>query len=71
VNPKTNEEVAIKIIKKKPQSVAAVRKEVAIHMQAGVHHNVIRLLATDEDENNMFLVMEMAAAGELFDRIGK
>ena len=70
VNPTTNQKVAVKVIKKKSQSIAAVQKEVAIHIQAGVHHNVVRLLSTDEDDTNIFLIMELAAGGELFDRIG-
>lgn len=69
VNPTTNQKVAVKVIKKKSQSIAAVQKEVAIHIQAGVHHNVVRLLSTDEDDTNIFLIMELAAGGELFDRI--
>lgn len=45
-----------------------VRREITI--QSSVNHpNVIRLISTHEDEDAMYLLMEYASGGELFDRI--
>ncbi|KAI8927436.1 kinase-like domain-containing protein [Entophlyctis helioformis] len=45
-----------------------MRKEVKIH-QAVQHDSIIKLFDTAEDESFVYLVMELAASGELFDLI--
>jgi serine/threonine protein kinase len=63
------------VVQKKPASKegaavrAALEKEIAIHKSVR-HHNVIQLYGSSEDEENIYIIMEYAAAGELFDRIG-
>jgi serine/threonine-protein kinase Chk1 len=48
--------------------MTSLLKEVKIHSSVS-HKNIIQLFGTTEDENSVYLVMEFAAAGELFDRI--
>ncbi len=43
-------------------------KEVKIHSSCS-HENIIKLYTTTEDEGYVYLILEYAAAGELFDRI--
>jgi polo-like kinase 4 len=45
-----------------------VRNEVAIHYQLR-HRNVLELLHFFEDAEHVFMVMELAAGGELYQRI--
>ncbi|KAI8894776.1 kinase-like domain-containing protein [Globomyces pollinis-pini] len=72
-NPKTGHIAAIKILRKKSKSGHEVDrtlllKELKIHGSIS-HPNVIRLYKTTEDEQNIYMVLEYAAAGELFDKI--
>lgn len=46
-----------------------VRKEVLIH-QSLLHPNLIRLLDSRKDTLSYYLVLEWAAGGELFEKIG-
>ncbi|KAI8590525.1 kinase-like domain-containing protein [Geranomyces variabilis] len=49
-------------------SLAALHKEIKIHA-AVRHENIIALLNAAEDDAYLYLVLDYAAAGELFDRI--
>ena len=35
------------------------------------HPNIIRLYGSRQDDNSVYLLLEYASGGELFDRIGK
>ena len=52
------------------QSRASLEKEVAIH-RVVKHQNIIRLFDYTEDASFIYILMEYAAGGELFDKIGK
>lgn len=70
----SNERVAIKQIRKltlhkKDEKVKTqVQREIDIHLQLK-HPNIIRLIETFEDECNIYLVMEYAEQGDLFDKL--
>lgn len=73
INRTTQETVAVKIVKKIPgpeghQLMTSLLKEVKIHSSVS-HKNIIQLYSTTEDSGFVYLIMELAAAGELFDRI--
>ncbi|ORZ29817.1 kinase-like domain-containing protein [Catenaria anguillulae PL171] len=81
VNPMTMERIAVKIMGKETLQLAddgkhyvpvstikRMKKELDIH-KALNHHNVIRLYDHYEDSRFVFLMMELAAGGELFDKI--
>lgn len=57
---------AVKIINKKEHDA---REEVEILMRYGNHENIVSLYSVHEDQENMFLVMELLKGGELLDRI--
>jgi len=62
-------EVAVKVISKaKMKSTELFRREIAI-MRAMDHPNIIKLYEIFEDKKRLYLVMEVATGGELFDRI--
>ncbi|KAL2916687.1 Chk1 protein kinase [Polyrhizophydium stewartii] len=68
-----NEVAAVKLIRKftaagEPVNLQNLRKEVKIH-QAVAHENIIQLFATGEDDGHVYIAMEYAASGELFDLI--
>ncbi|QHO51685.1 hypothetical protein HN51_003317 [Arachis hypogaea] len=69
----TKQELACKSISKRKLRTAVdvedVRREVAIMNALPDHPNVVKLRATYEDDENVHLVMELCAGGELFDRI--
>ncbi|XP_020979042.1 calcium-dependent protein kinase 10 isoform X2 [Arachis ipaensis] len=69
----TKQELACKSISKRKLRTAVdvedVRREVAIMNALPDHPNVVKLKATYEDDENVHLVMELCAGGELFDRI--
>lgn len=71
-NHNTQQTAAIKILCKKRKgdliNLTPLRKELKIH-SALSHPNIIKLFGSSEDECNIYLVMEYAAAGELFDKI--
>jgi serine/threonine-protein kinase Chk1 len=69
----TNEPVAIKVVKKisgpqGQQIMTNLLKEVKIHSSVS-HKNIIELFTTTEDNSFVYLIMEFAHSGELFDRI--
>eukprot|EP01064_Diplonema_japonicum_P013373 TRINITY_DN20920_c0_g1_i1.p1 TRINITY_DN20920_c0_g1~~TRINITY_DN20920_c0_g1_i1.p1 ORF type:complete len:349 (+),score=111.85 TRINITY_DN20920_c0_g1_i1:47-1048(+) len=67
---KTGERVAIKIIDKNSIDVKieALKTEVKILMNVK-HANVVNLLDVFEDDDKLYLIMELMAGGELFDKI--
>ncbi|XP_027921809.1 calcium-dependent protein kinase 10-like isoform X2 [Vigna unguiculata] len=69
----TKQELACKSISKRKLRTAVdvedVRREVAIMSTLPDHANVVKLKASYEDQENVHLVMELCAGGELFDRI--
>ncbi|KAE9601468.1 hypothetical protein Lal_00023879 [Lupinus albus] len=69
----TKQQLACKSISKRKLRTAIdiedVRREVAIMSMLPEHHNLVKLKATYEDEENVHLVMELCEGGELFDRI--
>eukprot|EP00049_Salpingoeca_infusionum_P012423 m.227500 g.227500 ORF g.227500 m.227500 type:complete len:591 (+) comp15179_c0_seq1:308-2080(+) len=65
----TGVEVAIKIIDKRslsPQSIRKVMREVRIMKQVD-HPNIVKLFEVIDTPERLFLVMEYAAGGEVFD----
>ncbi|TPX72154.1 hypothetical protein SpCBS45565_g00636 [Spizellomyces sp. 'palustris'] len=73
IDPASRQAVAVKIIKKRSgqegaRDLAILQKEIKIH-SAVQHENIITLLNAAEDDACVYIVMEYAAAGELFDRI--
>ncbi|XP_010532303.1 PREDICTED: calcium-dependent protein kinase 10-like [Tarenaya hassleriana] len=69
----TREVLACKSISKRKLRTAIdiedVRREVAIMSTLPDHPNIVKLKAAYEDDENVHLVMELCAGGELFDRI--
>lgn len=74
VNDGQERRVAIKALDKKTIKRAnlstRVRNEVSIHYQLR-HRNVLELVHFFEDYDHVFLVMELATGGELYQRIRK
>ncbi|KAJ3141129.1 Chk1 protein kinase [Geranomyces variabilis] len=73
VDPTTRKSYAVKLVRKRSgesgaASLAALHKEIKIHA-AVRHENIIALLNAAEDDAYLYLVLDYAAAGELFDRI--
>jgi len=71
VNSDTNEAVAIKILQLRDQSsetVKSVKKEILIHRRLD-HANIIKFFGNREEGLVMYLFLEYASGGELFDRI--
>ena len=75
-NISTKEPVAIKFVRKltgasnqSHVNMMNLRKEVKIHQSVSSHENIIQLFKTEEDESFVYLIMEYAASGELFDLI--
>jgi len=65
----TKAERAVKTMSKaNPKHLQRFRQEVSI-MKDMDHPNIIKLFETFEDRRQMFLIMELCAGGELFDRI--
>lgn len=62
---------AVKAVsKKKLKNIPRFRQEIDI-MKSLDHPNVIKLYETFEDDNKIYLVMELCSGGELFDKIVK
>ncbi|XP_074379014.1 calcium-dependent protein kinase 26-like [Apium graveolens] len=70
---KTGKEVACKSIAKRKlitkEDVEDVRREIQIMHHLEGHPNVINIIAAYEDAVAVYMVMELCAGGELFDRI--
>jgi len=62
---------AVKIIPKDPKEglEKTVQKELTIH-KGLKHRNISRFLKSREEQECLYLFVEYAAAGELFDKIG-
>ncbi|CAL1404441.1 unnamed protein product [Linum trigynum] len=73
-NTETGENVAIKIIDKdvvlKRRMISQVKREIAI-MKHGRHPYVIRMHEVMASKTRIYIVMEYAAGGELFDKLVK
>jgi len=68
-NKNTGAVRAIKsIAKTQMKNIERFKQEIEI-MKIMVHPNIIKLYETFEDHRNIYLVMELATGGELFDRI--
>ncbi|XP_065853517.1 CDPK-related kinase 7-like [Euphorbia lathyris] len=67
------QDVAVKVIPKSKMSTAIsiedVRREVQILRALTGHKNLIQFYEAYEDENNVYIVMELCKGGELLDRI--
>lgn len=72
VDTVTGERFAVKIIRKAAiksgKDVATVKKEVNF-MKMLSHNNVLKLFDTLEDNEKLYMVLELAAGGDLFDKI--
>jgi len=68
----TNQPVAVKIIDKRgintPQMKKALKNEIEIHKHL-VHENIIKMLGYIESNKSMYIIMEYASAGSLFQLI--
>merc|ERR1712195_440652 len=66
---------AVKIIAKAAmvgrsnKEVENLQKEVAYMRTLNGHKNVLRLIDIHEDSDNLYLVLELAKGGDLFDKI--
>jgi len=70
VNSENDEIIAVKIISKQNAKVRKnLEREIALH-QCLHHENIIQLKRAVEDKNFVYMMMEYAAGGELFDKIG-
>ncbi len=65
----TGETVAIKQVPKKVVKEWKVQQEIEILRLGGDHRNIIGFRDVFQDEDNWYIVMEMAEGGELFDRL--
>ncbi len=73
-NSITQKYVAVKVIQKQSKAgqildINAAKKEYKIHTAIS-HQNIIKLFDSYEDQLCVYFVLEYAAAGELFDKIG-
>lgn len=70
---KTGEHLAVKTISKNKlvckEDIKDVQAEVSIMNHVAGHANVVNIKSTHEDKDNVHLVMELCAGGELFDSI--
>ena len=68
---RTNSLRAVKIVyKPNVDNITRLKREILI-MKSLDHPNIIRLFEVFEDEQNLYLVMEICLGGELFDRVIK
>jgi len=69
VNKSSKKQAAIKIVSKDTlKNIERFRQEIEV-MKTLDHPNIIKLYETYEDQKNIYLIMEMATGGELFDRV--
>jgi calcium/calmodulin-dependent protein kinase I len=70
VNKKTKAEVAVKIIDKTSIDVRIESLKTEVRVLMNIEHpNIVNLIDVFEDENKVYLVMNLMTGGELFDRI--
>jgi len=75
VNLEDGQRVAVKMIAKaalvgkSTKEVENLQKEVLFMRQLNGHANVLQLLDLHEDERYLYLILELAAGGDLFDKI--
>jgi serine/threonine-protein kinase Chk1 len=69
VNNSTQQKVAIKTVPKSIVAAELIEKEFLLHKAVSGHENLIKMHFKFEDDDFHYLVMELAAGGELFDRI--
>lgn len=69
----TGHRYAVKIIKKcnirSKKDVDTVKKEVTFMKQLNGHPNILNLFDVNEDAEKLFLILELATGGDLFDKI--
>lgn len=72
VHQHTNQMVALKVVDltKHKDAADTVKKEEKIHSTAH-HPNIIQLYGKREDGNKVYMFLEYASGGELFNKIGK
>lgn len=58
----------MKVVSKKNNS-QALEKEILIHKSVSAHPNVVKLYEVFEESDTVYMVMELAEGGELFDKI--
>lgn len=68
----TSQAVAVKIVdlKKHRDAADCVKREERLHRLL-VHPNIIRLFGKREEADKVYIFLEYAAGGELFNKIGK
>jgi len=70
INSENGKVIAVKIISKQnTKARKTLEREIALH-QCLHHENIIQLIKAVEDKNFVYMMMEYAAGGELFDKIG-
>ncbi|TPX35529.1 hypothetical protein SmJEL517_g02132 [Synchytrium microbalum] len=71
LKPSTGEKVAIKMIPKQHGTNAMLpyKKEAVLHKRIPAHPNIIHMTGYEEDTECMYIILEYAGSGELFDRI--
>ncbi|GBG30271.1 Protein kinase, putative [Hondaea fermentalgiana] len=65
----TRDRVAIKEICKEASEIEALENEVTIMRNTGKHDNIVSLRDVFDSKDTLFLIMDLAEGGELFDRI--
>jgi serine/threonine protein kinase len=68
IDNETGESVAIKQLARARTTETAVRDETTILAEA-IHDNIIQLRGCYADDSNFYLVMELAAGGELYEKL--
>lgn len=69
VDRRNKDRVAVKEISKELSELEALENEIHIMKTTGQHENVVSLRDVFDSKDVMFLVMDLAEGGELFDRI--
>jgi len=69
VDRKSKERVAVKEISKELSEMDALENEVHIMEKTGKHENIVSLRGVFESSDILYLILDLAEGGELFDRI--